>query len=306
MPRKILVATTSLGMPGSTGRRSSRDYGFELLDAAGSLHPDLVCLPEEFAVADRPSGQRGDGAEPIPGPTFDTLAAKARQYQTYVVAGLLERRADQLINTACMIDRRGHLVGQYDKIHPTIDEVASGIVPGDTVKVFETDFGRLGVAICYDIGWPAVWDELGALGAELVVWPSAYGGGFPLQTYAWRNFYHVVSAVWSFHSRIIDVTGQIVASTSRFTGLASAEIDLDKEVFHTDRNAAKLLEMQTRLGNRIALNPLTEEHVFTLQSNDPTLSVAEIVREFELEPFRAYHKRAERIQDEARPMVVAG
>jgi hypothetical protein len=113
----------------------------------------------------------------------------------------------------------------------------------------------------------------------------------------------VVTSVWSFHSRIIDITGQDLASTSRFSRLVSAEIDLEKKVFHTDQNAAKLLELTTHFGRRISVESFTEEHIFTLQSNDSSVSVEEIERDFALEPFRDYHRRAEGVQNEARAMA---
>ena len=112
--------------------------------------------------------------------------------------------------------------------------------------------------------------------------------------------------MWSFHRRIIDVTGQIVASTNCLSGLASAQVDLEKAGLHTNRTAATLLELQTRVGDRIALAIVTEEHIVTLQSNDPDLPVTQLIRAFELAPFREDHTRAERIQDAARPALVAG
>ncbi|HVC35109.1 MAG TPA: carbon-nitrogen hydrolase family protein [Chloroflexota bacterium] len=306
MPRKVFVATTSFGLPTDTSLQRNLDLGDALVDAAGSCHADVVCLPEVYPRTGLPGVRTRELAETVPGPVFDRLAAKARQYGMYVIAGLPENRDGQLINTAVIIDRQGRLVGQYDKVHPTIGEIENGIVPGQKVQVFETDFGRVGLAICYDIGWPAVWDELGALGAEIVFWPSAYDGGFPLQTYAWRNFYYVVSSVWSYHSRVIDITGQPLTSTSRFSRLATLEIDLEKQVFHTDQNASKLLDMTTRLGRRVTMETFTEEHVFTVQSNDQSLSVADIIKEFGLEPFRAYHARAEQVQDQARSTSAMG
>ena len=111
--------------------------------------------------------------------------------------------------------------------------------------------------------------------------------------------------MWSFHRRIPDVTGPIVASTSCFSGPASAQVDLENAVLHTDRHAATLLEMQTRVGDRIALATVTEEPIVTLQSNDQDLPVTQLIRAFELAPFREDHTRAERIQDAARPALVA-
>ncbi len=300
MPRKIVVTTTSWGLPGGGDPARNLTLAESLLDAAGSQRPDLVCLPETFPHIGVPSARASDSAETIPGPTFDLLAGKARQYGMNVVGGLFELRGEQIFNTACVIDRQGHLIGQYDKVHPTINEISGGVMPGVRPLVFDTDIGRIGVAICYDIGWPDIWSELDRLGAELVVWPSAYDGGFPLQTYAWRHFYYIVTSVWSYHSRILDVTGEILDSTSRFSRLVTQEIDLEKQVFHTDGHTLKLLEMATHLGRRVSLHACTEEHIFTLASNDPTLSVERIVHDFGLESFRVYHRRAERVQEAAR------
>lgn len=305
MPRKVFVATGSFGLPTGTTPARNLELAESLLAAAGSCRADLVCLPETFSRCSLPSTMTRELAEPIPGPVFDALAAKAKKHSMNVVAGLTEQRADKIVNTAVLIDRGGHLLGQYDKVHPTIGEVGSGITPGSEVKTFDTDFGRVGMAICYDIGWPDLWDELGRQGAEIVVWPSAYDGGFPLKTYAWRNFYYVVSSVWTWHSRIIDVTGEPIASTSRFSRLATAEIDLEKRVFHTDDNASRLLALTTELGRRVSIETFSEEHIFTLQSNDPALSVEEIIQQFRLEPFRAYHERAKRVQDQARAAMLA-
>ena len=77
-------------------------------------------------------------------------------------------------------------------------------------KVFDLDIGRIGVLICFDIQWPKEWATLGEMGAEIVFWPSAYDGGFPLQARAWDHHYYVVSAVKSTRARIIDITGEIL------------------------------------------------------------------------------------------------
>ena len=176
-----------------------------------------------------------------------------------------------------------------------------GVVPGEVcTAVYDADFGGLGFAICYDIGWPDHWDQLGDDGAELVFWPSAYDGGYPLQTYAWRNQYYVISSIWSQHAKVIDITGQILAQTTRFSGMVVQEIDLEKELYRTDDNASRLLELQAKHGREITLTTLDEEHVFTLQSNNPSLPLAKLKEEFRLESFNDFHARAGRVQDRAR------
>ena len=67
--------------------------------------------------------------------------------------------------------------GEYRKIHPTIGEMNSGVMPGPlNPPVFQTDFGAVGAQICFDIEWPDGWRKLREAGAEMVFWPSAFAG----------------------------------------------------------------------------------------------------------------------------------
>lgn len=300
MPRKVLVATTAFANQAGRSLEKNIEMGLGLLDAAGAQHPDLICLPEVFPQIGVPKDQLIATAEKLDGPVIAALAERARRFSTYVIAGTNLLRGEIMVNTALLFDRQGQIVGQYEKVHPTIGEIHAGTTPGSRAQVFETDFGRVGIAICYDIGWPQLWDELAAQGAELVVWPSAYDGGWPLQHYAWRQRCYVVSSVWTWHSKIIDITGQVLASTSRWQPLVVEQIDLEKEVFHTDENAAKLTRLQAELGRRISLRSYSEEHLFTLESNDPSLPLDRVISQYGLETFRDYHARAEAVQDQAR------
>jgi hypothetical protein len=171
--------------------------------------------------------------------------------------------------------------------------------------VFDTDFGRIGVAICFDIGWPEHWAALAGQGARLIVWPSAYDGGFPLQMYAWTHFCYIVSSVWGYHSKVIDVTGRVLTSTSRWSRLALQRVDLEKEVFHIDDQVQKLAQVQARLGAGVTVEAFSEENVFTVESHDPAWPLARIKQEFRLENFRDYHARATRVQEEHRGRPVA-
>jgi predicted amidohydrolase len=300
LPRKVRVTTASFAFLSPRSVEANRASAAAYVDAAGAERADLVCLPETLLDAGIPRAERTTG-ETIPGPTFDLLAERACANRVNVVAGLLERRGDRTENVAIAIDREGRLVHRYSKIHPTIGEVeVRCITPGDAPGIVDLDFGRVGLATCYDIGWPHVWQDLADRGAEVVVWPSAYDGGFPLRAYAWTHFYYVVSSVWGEHSKVIDITGRELASTSRWNHLTSATIDLEKRVFHVDEQVAKLHQIQTQYGTRVTTVGYSEENVFTLESNDPALPLAAIVAEHGLESFRDYHARATCVQAAAR------
>jgi beta-ureidopropionase len=303
MPQKATVATISLGYAGGGPTTVERNLATvqDALDAASAGGADLICLPETFAQVGCPKDEVRQHAQTVPGPVFDHLARHARRHRTWIVAGTTERAADGAIrNVAWLLDRQGDLAGRYAKVHPTMGEIEQGITPGFSAPVFDTDFGRIGVAICFDIGWPEHWAALAEQGARLIVWPSAYDGGFPLQVYAWSHFVSVVSSVWGYHSKLIDVTGRVLTATSRWSRLAIRRIDLEKEVFHIDNQVRKLADLQRRLGASVTVEGFSEENIFTVESHDAAWPMARIKQEFSLENFRDYHARSTRMQEESR------
>jgi predicted amidohydrolase len=308
MSRVIRVVTTSLATLEDTAppynlRHPSPDdnleLGLSMLKAAGAQGADLVCLPEGFAAAGLPLERVASVAEAIPGPIFDAVAEQARHYGMYVVAGFYTRQDERIYNVAALIDRAGNLVGTYAKNYPTEQEIDCGVTPGSEVVVLDTDFGRVGLAVCFDLNWQPFWAGLAEQGAELVCWISAYEGGFPLQAFAWLHQYPIVTSVWPYHARVIDITGRILTSTSRWGRIATCDLNLDKRLFHTDLQSGKLLAIQTRYGERICLETFTEEHLFTLESSDPDLSIDQVIAEFGLVDYQSYINRCTTVREQA-------
>jgi len=301
MPRKIKVVTTCFNeeFRKNISPEDNLNRALELLDVAKSLKPDLICFPEVFLETGVTKRPITDEMRYI---LVNSISERAKEFGSYVIIGGYEPIENgQRYNSAWLIGRDGSIIGRYDKYHPTIGEIEDyRVKPGNETPVFETDFGKLGIAICYDIGWPSFWNTLGDKGAEIVVWISAYDGGFPLQVYAWSNFYYVVSSVRTHHSKIIDKTGRILSTTSRWSSITYRVIDLEKEIFHIDGQFQKLSEIQRRFGSDITIEAFSEENIFTLESNNPEWPLARIIKEFELETFREYHKRAELIQNKWR------
>ncbi|MBM7789654.1 carbon-nitrogen hydrolase family protein [Tenggerimyces flavus] len=301
MPRKVRVATLSFIYAGGTTIEENRDRACEFVEMVGSSRPDLVCLPENYLFTNLRGPARTP--EPLDGPTTSALGKLARKYGTWIVGGLLTEDAEGVIrNHAVVLDRQGELAGAYAKTHPTVEECEDRkIVPGSLDPfVLETDFGRLGLAICFDIGWPAQWAGLRSAGAELVVWPSAYDGGFPLQAYAWLHQYYVVSSVRSFHSKIIDLTGEVLASTSQWHRAAVETIDLEKRVFHIDQQYLKLQDVQRDLGAGVTIRTGSQENIFTLESNDDAWPLDRIMETYGLVDLTTYLARSTEVQDKHR------
>ena len=80
------------------------------------------------------------------------------------------------------------------------------VSPGDASTVYEADFGRVGLATCYDANFPEVWSRLSEQGAELVLWPSAYSAGRSLQAHAINHHYYIVTSSCDPDCIVYDIT----------------------------------------------------------------------------------------------------
>ncbi len=295
MPRKIRVVTTCMGGVRKQSVDENREHMLGVLDLACSERPDIVCLPENFASVGSPL-PLADKAEPLPGPTTDACAKRAREHLTYVVCPVTNARDGKFYNSAVILDRRGDICAVYDKVQPVTStgdftEVESGMTPGHDAPVFELDFGRVGCQICFDLGFPRTWQQLADGGAELVFWPSAYDGGFPLRVFACLHHYYVVSAVRSTHSRIINPMGEVLEHTGRHLSVASRVIDLDYMVCHYDFHTGVPEDMIAGHGSDVSVRSYGEEGHFIVESNSGEVPLSKLVEDFGLEPAQKYHAR---------------
>jgi predicted amidohydrolase len=202
-----------------------------LLDRAALEKPDLVLLTETFTDngSHRPVTE---AAQPIPGPTTEVLSAKARQHRTWVAMSLLERSGEDVFNTAVLVDREGRIAGKYRKVHLPLEEAERGVTPGREYAVFDTDFGKVGMLVCWDHWFTESVRILRLKGAELVLLPVA--GDVPQhwdvisRARAIDNGVYIASSIGggNLPSRIVAPTGEVLAETPE--GLAVATVDLDR------------------------------------------------------------------------------
>jgi len=151
---------------------------------AASQGVDIIAFPEEALIGfgQCPVCQSGaphcdyhrDLAETVPGPATDRIAALARELDIYVIFGLAERDAQDanvLYNAVAVVGPEGAL-GTYRKLHlGSLPWVSEGVTyrPGETIPIFETRFGPIGVIICYDFWFNPELTRLMALkGARLI------------------------------------------------------------------------------------------------------------------------------------------
>jgi predicted amidohydrolase len=179
-----------------------------------------------------------DVAEPIPGPATQRVGDAARRNGLWVVAGLTERAGDVVYNTAALLDRQGRLAGTYRKTHLPREEWKKGVRPGDEYPVFDTDFGRVAIQICYDWFFPEPTAIFALKGAEIVFAPT-WGNTLPDQdgiahgetvfrVRARDNGVYMVPSVYSGSSLVIDPMGRVLASNAGRDGVFWAEVDLSR------------------------------------------------------------------------------
>ena len=234
-PRKVKIGTVYLRPKQSTPENNLKLWCGQI-DAAGKLGLDVVCLGEAITIVGTGCTVK-DCAEPIPGPVTSQLAKAARRNRIWVVAGITEQAGDVVYNTAVLLDRKGRIAGKYRKVHLPREEWKNGIRPGDAYPVFETDFGKVAIQICYDWFFPEPAEIFALKGAEIIFAPT-WGNTLPDQagrvdgesTFRVRardNGIYMVPSVYSGNSLIIDPMGRILATSAGKEGVFWAEVDLN-------------------------------------------------------------------------------
>ena len=218
-------------------------------------------------------------------------------------------------NSIFLIDRQGQIVYIYDKLYPypveflqcdgvsmNVKEMKmapvkeGAVIPGNHAGVFDCDFGRLGMRICFDMNFPQAWEMLAADDVELVIWSSAFSGGRNASVRAAANHYYVVSCtcIGKGDCRVIDINGDELLvkypEQGRITNTVQVTLDLDRMIFHKNFNEGKIREILIRYGDKISLDDslYEEEEWMILQSSDPNLSVHSLCEEYGLIPLRAF------------------
>jgi predicted amidohydrolase len=169
-------------------------------------------------------------AEPVPGPTSERIAEIARAGNCYVVTCFFEKLDGKIYNTGVLLDPCGRVAGKYHKIQlPPVERLMT--TPGSDLPVFQTDIGRIGMLICYDMMTPEVARCLALEGADILCWPSlGYGwwdeaGDFTVQSRAHDNQVYLLGAL-PVHSCIVNPYGDFLARGGLdASAIVSAEIE---------------------------------------------------------------------------------
>ncbi len=228
--QRVVRALTVFHRPRSTASAAeSVDQFCRIVAGAANQRPDLVCLPEGISVIGTGKSY-AEVSEPIPGPSTEKLGKVARQLGAYVVGGIYERDGEAVYNTAVLMDRKGELVGKYRKTHLPREEVESGITPGDSYPVFGTDFGKVGLMICWDLQFPEPARALALQGAEVILLPIWGGSDVLARARAIENHVFLITSSYDMKTFVVDPTGAVLAEASSERPVALAELHLDRSI----------------------------------------------------------------------------
>lgn len=265
---------------------SGPNVGANLLEAgrliamAADAGAQLVVLPENFAImgmaeTDKVAIRETAGA----GPIQDFLANQAAKFGIWLVGGTipLAATAADKVRAACLLfNDQGDVVARYDKMHLFDVRLNDGeetyvesqtIEPGDTPVVADTPFGRLGLAVCYDLRFPEQFRAMLEQGMQLFVLPSAFTAitgrahwEVLIRARAIENLCYVIAAAQGgFHvngrethgdSMIVDPWGTVLDRLPRGSGVVAADIDLAR-VANTRRNFPAISHRRLRVGGPI-------------------------------------------------------
>ena len=245
--------------------RANLTEAARLISRAVDAGAELLVLPESFAIM----GMREEDKVKVreiygQGPIQDFLAEQAHQDRTWIVGGTvpLTAKDSQHVRAACLLfDDRGEVKARYDKVHlfdvhlseskETYDE-STTTEPGETATVVDTPFGRLGLAVCYDLRFPELFRRMSDEGAELFAIPSAFTAitgrahwEVLVRARAIENLCYVIAAAQGgYHvngrethgdSMIVDPWGRVLDRLPRGSGFVVSNVNIDK-VRNTRRN----------------------------------------------------------------------
>ncbi|HEU4617639.1 MAG TPA: carbon-nitrogen hydrolase family protein [Gammaproteobacteria bacterium] len=242
----------------TSGRDVARnlDEAGRLVASAAEDGAKLVVLPENFSFLGAEDAERVAAAEePGDGPAQRFLADAARAHGIWLVGGTIpvRDRNERAYSRSMFFAPDGRCIGSYDKMH-LFDVAIPGqasesyresatTAPGQRAVVVETPFGRVGMAVCYDVRFPALFHRLGVLGMDIVVLPAAFT--VPTGRVHWLPLlqaraieslcYVVASGQWGEHaggrktyghSLVIGPWGEVLAERAEGPGVAAADIDM--------------------------------------------------------------------------------
>lgn len=225
----------------------------KMVEAAAKNGADLMVLPEMFQCPYE-SDSFAKYAEQDNGVTASLLSSLARKNSSFIFGGSIpEQDNDNIYNTSYIFDQKGNLLGKHRKLHLFDINIDDGIsfresdtlTKGDNITIVETVYGKVGVAICFDIRFPELFVSMAERGTGIMVVPAAFNThtgprhwhtllkaraldsqSFIVACSPARNLsasYHAYG-----HSCVVSPMGEVISEAEEVPTIIYANIDLDE------------------------------------------------------------------------------
>jgi len=241
----MLVSSIQLEIKDDRNKQEMISHVLTMMDKCRG--DDLIILPELWNVGFFNYDNYKNYAEAIDGETASAISAKARELGAYVFSGsFVEKQEDKYYNASVLFDREGKNVGEYRKIHLFTYKCREPeiLTPGDKLTVVDTEFGKIGLATCYDLRFPELFRKMTVeMGAEFFLvtsgWPYPRLEAWNIlnQARALENTCYLISCNaagvnkgirLAGHSQIVDPWGNVLAGTGYEEAIIRAEISKEE------------------------------------------------------------------------------
>lgn len=256
--------------------------------------PDLIVLPElcDLSLLGEPYlTVRGNQV-------LDFFASMARKNHCYIAFGMQRRDEKGFWKNSCVfVGRNGEIAGIYDKNFPTIGEIDLGIKPGNESTLIDCDFGKVAVAICFDLNFDELLKKYTEERPDLIVFSSMYHGGVAQRVWAYSCESFFVGSVYrGYPSEIRDPRGDIVAASNKHYDYAVARINLDFKRVHLAYNYVGLKALKEKYGKSVKISDPGESATVIVTSENPSVSAEKMIEEFEIVGFDEYLNKVREIK----------
>ncbi len=256
------IRIAQLQLPVYTNKEDTYIHVTAACEKAAAAGADLIALPEMFCcpyeTANFPLYAEKEGEA-----TWQFAADLARRLGIYLSAGSMPEADEtgRVYNTAYVFDRQGRQIAKHRKMHLFDINVKDGqvfqesltLTPGNDVTVFDTEFGRIGLCICYDFRFPELCRLMALQGALLILVPAAFnmttGPAHWELTFRSQGLYNQVYTVGTSPARDLDASyhswGHSIVCDP--WGTVLSQLDENEDIQITEIDLAKVLQTREQL-----------------------------------------------------------
>jgi beta-ureidopropionase len=274
----------------------------DILKEVVLYNPDFICLPEAFPFENIEAQLTFQQKVEVSNKVLLQFAEFSRKNNCYTICPVLTSSEGRIYNSAVVFDRMGKKIGQYNKIHETVEWVRDGISCGDLIQpVIQTEFGPIGIQICYDMNWEDGWKMLRDQGVKIIFWCSAFAGGEQVNMKALQNKCVVASSTNKNTSKVCDMDGRTIATTGIWEpNFYCGKVNMEKVFLPLYDYLKESKDIRKKYGRKVKVTYFHEEEWTIIESVSPDVLIKDIIKEFDLKSHTEGIREAEIIQSKSR------